>query len=161
MMWVCRPGQHSKFYDSFVESKKIYLAWEGYKTNLSKMKERQEFRDLVIAEKNPGARTTISNWAGQLYSFSKEMSQGDYVLVPGKSSRTYSLAKIISDYKFCKTDAFAHSRDIEWIVMDAPREIFPQDIQYSLGAFRTLFKAKQEDYIRSAMEKWKKENANK
>ena len=154
MMWVCRPGQHSKFYDCFVETHSIFLAWEGYKKDLSQFEERQEFRDFVIEEKNPGARTTISNWAGQLYSFSKEMTVGDYVLVPGKNSKTYSLAKITGTYIYKESENYAHSREIEWLIMDVPRDIFPQDVQYSLGAFRTLFKVKKEDLIMSLMEKW-------
>ena len=154
MMWVCRPGQHSKLYDCFVETRSIFLAWEGYKRDLSQIEDRQEFRDFVIEEKNPGARTTISNWAGQLYSFSKEMNVGDYVLVPGKNSRTYSLAKITGDYKYVESAKYAHLREIELLIMDVPRDIFPQDVKYTLGAFRTLFKAKQEGLIVSLMEKW-------
>ena len=49
---------------------------------------------------------------------------------------------------------YAHLREIEWLIMDVPRDIFPQDVKYSLGAFRTLFKAKQEGLIVSLMEKW-------
>ena len=156
-MWVCRPGQHSKYFEEFMEKEMIFLAWEGYKVDLSKMSDRQQFRDLVISEKNPKARTSISNWAGQLYSFSKEMSVDDYVIVPGKNSKTYSLAKIVGEYLYDADNRFAHSRKIKWIVMKVPREIFPQEIQYSLGAYRTLFKAKQEEKILLIMRKWNDE----
>ncbi len=97
-MWVCRPGQQGKYYDLFLNTNRIYLAWNGYFQDFSGCTTRTEFRETGIAEKNPEARTTISNWAGQLYSFCVEMSFSDYVLIPSKASRTYLLCKVNGAY---------------------------------------------------------------
>ena len=102
---------------------------------------------MVIAEKNPDAPTTISNWAGQLYSFCVDMKVGDYVLVPGKSSRFYTLAAIIENYKYEQGKEYPHSRKIKILNEHIDRECFTQSTQYSLGAFRTVFKVKQEEEV--------------
>ena len=68
-MWVCRAGKDSTYFDSFISSKVISLPWTGYKTDLSRIKEREEFKKIVREETGSDNRTSVSNWAGQLYSF--------------------------------------------------------------------------------------------
>ena len=147
MMWVCRPGQQGKYYNLFLSTERIYLAWDGYHRDFSGLATRNEFRDAVVEEKHPEARTTISNWSGQLYSFCVEMNVGDYVLIPSKGSQTYLLCILTGRYEFDATSELPHSRKIGIITKAIPREKFPQPIQYSLGAFRTVFKVKQEREI--------------
>ena len=147
MMWVCRAGQGEKMYSDFVENSMIFIAWEGYKTDLNSISTRDEFRKLVQDEKNPEARTTVSNWAGQLYSFSKQMEINDYVLLPGPHSHFYTLAKIKGNYQYDEEAKFHHCRKIEIIKEKIERDRFPQDIIYSLGAYRTIFKTKHEEKI--------------
>ena len=147
MVWVCRPGKEGIYFSLFCESNRIYLAWEGYKTDLSPYKTLKDFRNLVITEKNPKASTSISNWACQLYYFCIDMQVGDYVMIPNKRSQKYLLAKICGDYEFRKDDILQHSRKIDILVKDIPRSDFSKSTQYSLGAFRTVFKAKNEEEI--------------
>lgn len=147
MMWVCRPGKHSCLYERVLDDKTIFLGWNGYEVDLSDYSTIEDFRALVIAEKNPDAPTAISNWAGQLYSFCVDMKVGDYVLVPGKSSRFYTLAVIIDNYKYEQGKEYPHSRKINILKERIDRECFTQSTQYSLGAFRTVFKVKQEEEV--------------
>lgn len=147
MIWVCRPGKGGRFFSLFSENSRIYLAWEGYKLDLSFCKTVEDFRNLVIAEKNPKARASINNWASQLYSFCVDMQIGDYVLIPSKHSRTYMLAKICGEYEFNKNDELLHSRKINVLIKDIPRARFKKSTQHSLGAFRTIFRAKNENEI--------------
>lgn len=146
-MWVCRPGQQGKYYDLFLDKERIYLAWDGYRRDFSCFTTRNEFKEAVIEEKHPKARTTISNWAGQLYSFCVEMAIGDYVLIPSKGSRTYLLCRIVGGYEYDEASELPHSRNITIVTKAIPREGFSQSVQYSLGAFRTIFKVKQETEI--------------
>ena len=157
MMWIMRAGQKAIFLDKFLSANKIYLPWDGYCTSLESIKEREAFRELVVKEKGVSQRTSISNWAGQLYSFVNEMNVGDYLLIPQAFSRGYILAKIKGEYHFDEHDADSlyHSREIDVLETDIPREIFSQSIQYSLGAFRTLFKVKAEDEVLQTINKWK------
>lgn len=146
MLWVCRAGVNSRHLESFINNKRIYLPWKGYKVDLRQFESREQFRDLVCTEKGDVSRTSISNWSGQLYSFSREMSVGDFVVIPGTGSRSYSLARIVGEYEFdaSNKDQLWHSHKIKMILNCIPRDQFSQSLQYSLGAYRTVFKIKNE-----------------
>ena len=147
MMWVCRPGKHSCYYDQVINNSELFLGWEGYDTDLSVLNRLDEFRSLVISEKDPDAPTTISNWAGQLYSFCLAMKVDDYVLIPAQSSRFYTLAILTGEYEYKKGAEFPHTRKIRILKQRIDRDLFMKSMQYSLGAFRTVFKVKQEDEV--------------
>ena len=55
MIWVCRPGKEGKYFPLFYKNSRIYLAWEGYNADLSSFKTRDEFRNIVKAEKKTNA----------------------------------------------------------------------------------------------------------
>lgn len=154
MMWVCRAGKLAQYYDEYLNNSIISLPWDGFEKDLSGYRSLSEFRDLVKEEKGDVHRTSISNWASQIYSFCIEMKIGDYVLIPSKHSKTYVLAKIDSDYFFVEQQTkLRHVRKIKILKTDIPKERFPQNVQYSLGAFRTLFKPKSERVILETIEK--------
>ena len=157
MMWVIRAGQNSLYYDKYIHNSKVYIPWSGYKMDLSGLKTRVDFRTVVEKEKGTNNRTSISNWAGQLYSFTQEIEKGDFVLIPSKGSHTYCLAIIAGDYCFDKNEIekLYHHRNIEILEKDIPKTAFSQQVIYSLGAFRTIFKAKHEDEILKIINKWK------
>lgn len=161
MMWVCRAGQKSCYFDWFMEEKKIFLPWDGYETDLNLLKTRLDFKELVKKEKNPNNSTALSNWSGMLFSFSKIMCIGDYLLIPNKMNRTYVLARIVGKYQYVDSTKYNlhHYREIEIVEMQIPRDIFSQDVQYSLGAFRSIFQTKHEDQILDTIEQWKKKDS--
>ena len=152
-----RAGQNSLYYDKFLSESRVFLPWSGFKQDLSQYTSRQEFRALVEKEKGEVHRTSVSNWAGQLYSFVVEAKKDDFVLIPSKGSHTYCLAKLAGNYTYNEneTEKLYHSREIKMILKRIPREIFSQEIIYSLGAFRTIFKAKHEEEIIRTIKKWK------
>lgn len=154
MMWVLRPGKQGVYYDKFLSEKKVFLPWERYNVDLCLLKDRDDFRQLVVNEKNPEARTTISNWSAQLYSFCYEMNDEDYVLIPTKRSKNFAIVKLKGGYIYDAKGAFHHFRKYDLIVEGVPRESFEQNTQYSLGAFRTLFKVKQENEILQVMQEF-------
>ena len=156
-MWVIRAGKNGMFYKNFIEMSRVYLSWEGYGFDLHEMKSMSDFRAIVSKEKNTDNRTSISNWAGQLYAFVKDISVGDYVLIPARDSKAYALATIAADYLYDANgkDQFYHYRTINILHTDIPRSIFSQTTAYSLNAFRTLFRVKNEDEVISAINKWK------
>ncbi len=159
MIWVCRAGINSAYLDDFLHDKKIYIPWDGFKVDLQQYKDREQMKALVRSEKGDVARTSISNWSGQLYTFCWEMKEGDYVLVPHKGSRSFTLGKLVSDYSFSiyNENKLWHSRDIEIVMDDIPREVFSQSMRYSLGAYRTIFKVKDEDELLATITKYRKQ----
>lgn len=158
-MWVIRAGQGAIFYEKYIKNQRVYIPWNGYHFDLSDLKTKANFRATVEKEKEVHTRTTISNWYGQLYSFVEEMEISDYVLIPSKGSHTYVLSKISGPYEYLpnEPDRLYHSRAIKIICCEIPRDIFSQSVIYSLGAFRTLFKARCEAEVLAAIEAWKKD----
>ena len=158
MLWVVRAGQKSIYAEKIVNNSKIYIPWDGYKVSLITLQSREQVRKLVEKEKETDNRTSVSNWAGQLYSFAYEMNEEDYLLIPMYKSREYVLAQIAGKYVYDENeaDSLYHSREIKILCKDIPAEIFSQSVRYSLGTFRTIFKVRQEDEILTAIKHWKK-----
>lgn len=152
-MWVCRSGKNGKFYDMFISTQRVYLPWDGYHFDLSMYKTMNDFRKVVVDERNPESRTSISNWAGQLKNFCVDMGINDFVLVPTKNSKYYTLCRITGNYEYDSSKTMPHSRAIVVLTSGIPRYIFPKSIQYSLGAFRTVFRVKQEELLLSIIQK--------
>ncbi len=159
MIWVCRAGRDSIYLDTFLQTEKIYLPWEGFKVDLKQYSNREQIKSLVQHEKGDVARTSISNWSGQLYSFCWKINVGDYLLIPHRGSRAYTFAKVIGNYEFCDADpnALWHSRKIRIVLSDIPREIFSQSMRYSLGAYRTIFKIREEEELLKAISKYRQQ----
>ena len=159
MIWVCRAGINSVYLEDFLRYKKVYIPWDGFKVDLKQYTDREKMKALVRSVKGDVARTSISNWSGQLYTFCWEMKEGDYVLIPHKGSRSYSLGKLVGDYSFSayNENKLWHSRDIEIVLDDIPRDIFSQSMRYSLGAYRTIFKVKDEEELLTTISKYRKQ----
>lgn len=160
MIWILRPGQDARYLDKFLLDNRVYIPWDGYKVSLESCNEREDFRAIVTEEKGELNRTTLSNWSGQLYSFCKEMVVGDFVMIPHRHSHKYVLAEIVSGYGYDDTqEELRHYRDVRVVANDIPQDIFSQNVRYSLGAFRTLFKVKHIDEVVSAIIKFAPETA--
>ena len=146
-MWVCRAGKDALYIDKVKADGKIYLFWEGYKNDYSSIQDLKGFRNIVQTEKGEESKTSISNWAAQLYAFCKTIKKNDFVLIPYYKAHKYLLVKVIGDYTYQATEEYPHSRPVEIVREDIPKEIFPQDIIFSLNAFRTIYKVKNEERI--------------
>ena len=155
MLWVCRAGKNAKYVDYFVKNNRMYLAWDGYRVDLSERETIDEFKQVVISEKGEANRVSVSNWGSQLLLFCKTMKIHDYVLIPKIGSRSFVYAEIMGNYEYDGSNKLGlyHSREIRIVCEEIKREEFSQTTQYSLGAFRTVFKAKNEKEITEIIER--------
>ena len=155
-MWVCRAGSASIYYLKFLQEERIFLPWDGYKIDLSTIVDAQRFRNVVENERGNNNRTSVSNWSSQLILFAKTIEMNDYVLIPSFKSRSYCLAQVIGNYEFNPDDEenLYHSHKIKVLLKDIPRSAFTKDVQYSLGAYRTLFKVRDEAAVLSQIHSW-------
>ena len=76
------------------------------------------------------------------------------MLIPTK--HMFILARVTGGYCFDKNDhdCLYHSRTIEILDREIPRDAFSQYLTYFLGAYRMLFKSKEEEEILEAIDKW-------
>lgn len=152
-MWVCRAGKDSIYFDNFMKEKIIAIPWDGYDFSLKEMKKRDELKEIVRKETGFDNATSVSTWAGQIYNFCVEMKKGDYVIIPSFRSRYYVIAKITGEYKYSTGTDLKHTRKIEIVCENIKREDLSQSLQYSLGAFRTIFKVDDKEIIKRMEEK--------
>ena len=154
-MWLIRAGKNAAYYDKILANNKVFLPWEGYHFNLSGLKEKRDYREAVMKEKQVDSDTAISTWAGQLYTFVNGIKVGETILIPSLRSQTFTLATINGDYEFNPddVDGLYHAREIIILKTDIPRSVFPQHVLYSLGAYRTLFRLKDENEIMRCIDK--------
>lgn len=153
-IWVCRTGLNGQYEKTFFENSCICLTREGFDFNL----EECDKEDVInrIVELNPeAARQTISNTWSQINIFVDKMAVGDIVIIPKKNSMDISVAVIKGDYCFDSNKEFPlnHSRNIHLLAREVDTTRFPQDIRYSLGAFRTVFGIRQEGRLVEELKK--------
>ena len=153
MIWVCRAGMNSAYLDYFLEEKKIFLPWEGFRIDLSSFNSKEELKQFVAMERAGASKTAVATWAGQIRAFVHDMEIGDLVLIPHQGSKLYTLAHIIGNYRFTtdNTQKLWHSRDICVIKEEIPRSAFSQSLQYSMGAYRTVFRIKDEKAVAQSL----------
>ena len=163
MVWVCRAGVDSIYLGYYLDTKKIYLPWEGFITDLRQYSDISALRTMVKAEKGDATNTSISNWAGQLKNFCFDMQIGDYVMIPHQKSKSYSVAKIKGPYVFDGNNDMGlfHSRLVDIYDYVIPREAFSQSLRYSLGAYRTVFRIRQEKELLLAINGYLEGGANR
>lgn len=153
-IWVCRTGPSGQFSTLFFENQAIYLTRDGLAFDL---KEAEKVAVLnSLSELLPGAaKQTISNTWSQIDIFANRMRIGDTVIVPKKNSMLISVGVITGSYHYEEDEKYPlqHSRKVKYIAHDINTNNFPQDIKYSLGAFRTIFSVKQEERLLNELTK--------
>ena len=156
MMWLIRPGKEAKYYDKIIKNETIYIPWDGFKLDLSKLETREQFRQTVINEKNPDNPTSIGTWAGQLYTFVSRIKIGDEIIIPSQRSQSYTLAIVSGDYSYNpdEEDGLYHSRKIDIVCKGIPRSAFSQGVLFAFGTFRTLFNIKYRDEVLETVNSW-------
>lgn len=86
----------------------------------------------VYPDKSPNSNT---NNAAQLWAFLSRIQKNDLIVLPLKTMSAVAIGKVIGDYKYSNG---RHTRKVEWLKDDLPRNTFGQDLLYSFGAFMTV-----------------------
>ena len=130
-LWLARAGRHGEYETKFLDENRIYLTWDGLSDDLSQFKTRKELHGLLKKVYPDSKPRTIINWLGQIWPFTKEMKEGDWVVLPSKlKSAAIHFAEIKGPYEHNSkaTDPYYHYRNVNWIATDIPRSNFDQDI---------------------------------
>jgi restriction system protein len=145
-LWLCRAGRHGEHEAKFLKEDRIYLTWDGLNEKLTGLADINAVYSMlgrVYPRFSHGHRVQNS---GQIWSFVRRMSRGDWVAVPSKR-RTIHLAEITGDYCHASEgpNPYCHYRSVKWLQRDIPRTNFARDILNSLGACTTVCQIKRND----------------
>lgn len=139
-IWLVRAGSQGEYEQKFIQEKRIYVTWEEFNVDLSKLANRNALTaklDQVYANTKP---KTIQNWVSQLWPFAHDMKKGDLVILPLKFQPSIQIGQITGEYEYDakNPNPFFHWRSVKWIGEAIPRSHFGQDLLYSFGAFLTI-----------------------
>lgn len=162
-IWLCRAGKHGEYENKFFEDSRIYCTWDDVNVSLKSFSDRSELHKYFMSQEDDIKPKTATNWVGQVWPFAHEMKKDDWVMLPSKVKPVIHIGRITGEYSFDKdaTDPFYHFHSVDWFKKDVPKSSFEQDILYSLGAFLTICRIKQEDRIKSIVMGVKVEKSNK
>jgi len=110
--------------------------------DLSEFKNRDGMKKFYAGADPNANKWRIANRVGQLWRFSKEINDGDFVLSPDRDEPIIHVGKIIGDYRYDPNNLdgqYRHIRDVKWIV-DLRRTAISQGALYEIGALMTVFK---------------------
>jgi len=164
-VWLVRAGSHGEYEQKFIQESCVYVTWEGFKTDMGKLKTRADLIDALNLN-YPGEKPrAVANWASQLWPFAHEMQNGDLIVLPLKTQPAILIGEVTGGYKFNSRgpDPYYHLRSVKWLGDPIPRANFAQDLLYSFGAFMTICRIQRNNAEAriAAMRKngWKPESA--
>ena len=145
-VWLARAGKQGQFEPLAIEQSAILIGFDDF-GDLSRINSLDELKELFHDTRPDASSSQAGNLAGQLWSFIGRMKKGDLVVLPFKSRPQVAIGRIVGDYQYLpELPAGArHSRSVEWLKEDIPRDDFGQDLLYSFGAFMTVCRIKRND----------------
>lgn len=148
-LWGIHAGSDWEADELFRKNKLIAICWAEM-GDLSKQKDREEYKqkhDEVYPDSKVG---TTRNAAGVLYRFVHEIQIDDLVIYPSGPTKQIYIGKVIGDYEYrpdVDTD-FPNQRKVRWI-KNLPRTYFSQQALYEIGSAAALFQVRNyaDDFI--------------
>ena len=139
-IWLVRAGSQGEYEQKFIQEKQIYVTWEEFKVNISKLADRSALAEKLNQNYPDTKPKTIQNWVSQLWPFAHDMKKGDLVILPLKFQPSIQIGQITGEYEYDaeNPNPFFHWRSVKWIGEAVPRSHFGQDLLYSFGAFLTI-----------------------
>ena len=152
-LWVVRGGKFGEYENRFINSQKVYLTRDGFKTDLNKLSTKADLRTKLDDIYPSQASMKLSSWSDQIWSFVHEIQIKDWIVVPSKLSPVLHVGEVLGDYLYEKNadDPYFHSKQIKWIEKDIPRGHFPTDVLYNLGGFKDVFNIDQIEQVFQTM----------
>jgi len=143
-LWVCKGGKRGERESRFKENSLVAIGF-NLLNDLSKVQTREELKTLYEEAWPDASEGRKNNHVGQVFAFLRKVKVGDLVVVPMKTSGTIWIGEIRSEYRFRENlgSDIKHTRDVEWLRKDLPRNVFDQAILYSFGSAMTFSKAER------------------
>ncbi len=144
--WLVRNGKTGENDTYCIEQSRAIIGW----TQVGDLAPHSTWEDMInyVAESYPDeGKATVTNFTGQLYSFSHRIELGDLVVLPLRTARQLAIGRVVGEYSYALDEPLArrHHRRVEWLRTDVPRTAVKQDLLYSLGAFMTVCEIRRND----------------
>ncbi len=146
--WVVRAGREGEEEQYNLDHSVVSIGWYDFE-ELDSMTDREEFGER-LEELYPEGNTRSAR--DQLWRFAKEISIGDFVVMPQKRpelgrERLIAIGRAVGPYEWDPTqpESVRHRRKVEWLQTDLPREVVEDDLDKSLNGLVTIYSLKPND----------------
>ena len=144
-VYMARAGKHGEDEDRVLEDNLAILGFNDV-PSLAKAQDRDNVYELVEEAYSDASPYTVGNVAGQLWTFSGVMQEGDFVVLPRKLTSQVAIGRVSGPYRYQRVDGeHRHTRPVKWLRTDVPRTLFNQDLLYSLGSLLTVCNISRND----------------
>lgn len=145
-VWTTKGGRHGEREERLLSHGLIGGGW-GELPSLENVESKSELANVYSMAYPEAAVKTRSNYVGQLWSLLRRMQDGDLVVLPLKTTGTVAVGRINGPYMYRADlgEDLRHTRSVQWIEKDVPRDAFDQDLLYSFGAFLTFGRVRRKD----------------
>jgi restriction system protein len=138
-VWVVRGGDNNELASQVKTKQAVAIGWTTA-GDLTKVNTRDQLRN-IMEENQPGSATP--NSVSQVFRFSKEIRQGDYILTPEKLTKEIHVSRCAGVYRYDPnvfSPDYPHVLPIDYL-QAIPRSHFPQSVRNTLGSTLTVFRA--------------------
>lgn len=155
-VWVVRAGASGEHQDLALDKGLAVIGWSEL-GDLSKVKSRDDLKELCFKTYPDAKPKAALNWTAQLWNFVDTIQIGELVILPLKTRSAIAVGEVEGEYKYRSDfpDRARHTRKVKWLKDDIPRSAFDQDLLYSFGAYLTVGRVrreKAEERIRAVLE---------
>lgn len=99
-LWMVRAGRHGEYENKFLDDNRVYLTWYKLDRDLSSLETKVRLRTYLESRFPDAPKGKIRNHLGQVWTFVKVMSPGDWVVLPSKMKPAIHVAEIKGPYHY-------------------------------------------------------------
>lgn len=144
--WTIRAGRSGERTEWAFNNGVIGGGWHGI-ADLDQFSTKDELREYLKGVYE-GSTNRIANYTGQLWTMSKRIKVGDYMVLPVRSAAQIGIGRVTGPYRYVESESDPtkkHQIPVEWIKTDIPKSQIKQDLLYQLGSALTVFEIKNND----------------
>lgn len=145
--WLIRGGADGEREQRALADGHVIVGWDEV-GDLRGMPGRQELAAALARGYPDASDKVISNWTGQLWTFTAEIHDGDLVVMPLHTrSGRLAIGRITGPYEYRADEpaGFRHVRGVAWLGADFPREEFKPDLRASMRSLLTVCRLARND----------------
>ena len=154
-VWLVRAGKNGEREDFALEKGLAVIGWDEL-PDLAHINSREKLSEQIQQYYPDKGKMAIANFVGQVWAFRGRIEKGDLIVLPLKTRSMIAVGKCAGPYKYEPENPVGshHTRSVEWVRENIPREAFGKDLLYSFGAFMTVCQIKRnnaEERIRAVL----------
>ena len=144
--WTIRAGRSGERTEWAFTNDVVGGGWHQI-TDLNGFSSKEELREY-LGSVYDGSANQVANYTGQLWTMSKRIQPGGYMVLPVRSAAQIAIGRVSGPYRFVESEpdpTKRHQIPVDWLKTDIPKSQFKQDLLYQLGSALTVFEIKNND----------------